>query len=135
MSYAIVETCLYVEDLERSIQFYLQLLGCEVVARDSRFCAFDLAPGQLLLLFDRRSTDDITLPNGDRIPAHHGAGRLHVGFGVEEEQLAQLTSRMAQLGIAIESHVSWPRGGKSVYLRDPDGHLVEFLTRGVWPSY
>jgi hypothetical protein len=36
------------------------------------------------------------------------------------------------LGVAIEQEVDWPRGGKSLYFRDPAGNSVELLTPGVW---
>ena len=38
-------------------------------------------------------------------------------------------------GIEIESEVTWTRGGRSLYFRDPDGHLVELATPGVWEVY
>jgi catechol 2,3-dioxygenase-like lactoylglutathione lyase family enzyme len=31
--------------------------------------------------------------------------------------------------------VGWPRGGRSVYFRDPDGHSVELATPGLWETY
>jgi len=30
--------------------------------------------------------------------------------------------------------MSWPHGGQSIFLRDPDGQLVELLTRGTWKA-
>jgi len=44
-------------------------------------------------------------------------------------------TRLAKLGIAIESRVRWERGGTSLYFRDPDGRSVELATPGIWPSY
>jgi catechol 2,3-dioxygenase-like lactoylglutathione lyase family enzyme len=38
-------------------------------------------------------------------------------------------------GIAIEEVKQWERGGKSLYFRDPDGHLLELVTPGCWPNY
>ena len=38
-------------------------------------------------------------------------------------------------GIAIEGRTKWPRGGESIYFRDPDGHLIEPATLGLWPGY
>jgi catechol 2,3-dioxygenase-like lactoylglutathione lyase family enzyme len=36
--------------------------------------------------------------------------------------------------VAIEGRVDWPRGAKSIYFRDPDGHLLELGTPGLWPN-
>jgi len=43
--------------------------------------------------------------------------------------------RLHARGVAIEGRVDWPRGGRSVYFRDPDGHLLEFATPGQWSIY
>jgi len=32
----------------------------------------------------------------------------------------------------LEQQVAWPRGGTSLYFRDPDRHLVELATPGLW---
>jgi catechol 2,3-dioxygenase-like lactoylglutathione lyase family enzyme len=37
--------------------------------------------------------------------------------------------------VNIESRVKWPRGGESIYFRDPDDHLVELVTPGTWAIY
>ena len=31
--------------------------------------------------------------------------------------------------------MNWERGGQSIYFRDPDGHLVELATPGIWAIY
>ena len=35
----------------------------------------------------------------------------------------------------MESEVTWPQGGRSLYFRDPDGLLVELATPGLWRNY
>ena len=35
-------------------------------------------------------------------------------------------------GVSIEKEVEWPKGGKSLYFRDPTGNSVELVTPGVW---
>jgi catechol 2,3-dioxygenase-like lactoylglutathione lyase family enzyme len=131
----IVETCLHVEDLDRSREFYSGLFGYQLMKSDERFCAFDVGNHQVLLLFlHNRNPEATVLPFGT-IPAHGTGGRAHLGFGVPAESLSAWKERLEQNGIAIESSLTWPDGGTSIYFRDPDGHLLELLTPGVWPNY
>jgi len=37
--------------------------------------------------------------------------------------------------LAIEGRTDWSRGGHSIYFRDPDGHLLELATPGLWAIY
>ena len=39
---------------------------------------------------------------------------------------------LAASGVAVEQEVVWPRGGRSLYFRDPAGNAVELVTPGVW---
>jgi catechol 2,3-dioxygenase-like lactoylglutathione lyase family enzyme len=76
----------------------------------------------------------VILPGGV-IPPHDGSGRLHVGFAIDRGELPEWEAHLTANAVAIESTVDWPRGGRSLYFRDPDGHLLELLTPGVWPVY
>ena len=132
---AVLETCLHVEDVERSARFYEGLFGFKRMAGDDRFCAFDVAPGSVLLLFRRGGTlEPVKIPGGI-IPPHDGSGRMHFAFAIRAEDLAPWLDRLKDAGIAIESRVHWERGGESIYFRDPDEHLVELATPGIWPNY
>ena len=132
---AILETCLDVTDLASSREFYAGLCGYAVMRTDDRFCAFDVGGRQVLILFRRGSDPQgTTLPFG-YIPAHGCSGRGHVGFSVAPDSLPAWQARLAARGIAVESTFNWPAGGTSLYFRDPDGHLLELLTPGVWPIY
>ena len=42
---------------------------------------------------------------------------------------------LAARGVAIEGATTWSRGGRSIYFRDPDGHLLELATPGLWSVY
>ena len=131
----ILETALHVDDLGRAMKFYQRLFGFEVMAQDHRFCAFNVAGRDVLLLFKRgESTKPMPVPGGV-IPPHDGQGRLHTAFSVPAADLAAWEQRLAEQGIAIESTVNWPEGGQSVYFRDPDQHLLELATPGIWPNY
>lgn len=131
----IKETCLYVSDLARAKNFYCNLFGFEVIDLHPRFCALSVVGRHLLLLFVQGSSLEPSHIPGGIIPPHGCTGSAHIGFSVSKEELGQWETALDQKGIAIESRVSWPRGGTSVYFRDPDGHLLELLTPGVWSVY
>jgi catechol 2,3-dioxygenase-like lactoylglutathione lyase family enzyme len=88
-----------------------------------------------LLLFARGKTaTPISIPGGI-IPPHDGQGQLHLAFTIEAEDEDAWTRRLGAANVAIESHVKWPRGGHSLYFRDPDRNLVELVTPGCWKIY
>ena len=58
-----------------------------------------------------------------------------MAFAVSTEELAEWETRLHRLDVAIEGRTIWPRGGRSVYFRDPDGHLLELATPGLWEIY
>jgi catechol 2,3-dioxygenase-like lactoylglutathione lyase family enzyme len=72
---------------------------------------------------------------GGVIPPHGGEGRLHLAFAIAADSLDDWKDRLAGHGITIESVVLPERGGTSLYFRDPDGHLIELATPGLWPTY
>jgi catechol 2,3-dioxygenase-like lactoylglutathione lyase family enzyme len=89
----------------------------------------------VLLLFRRgASSEGVSFPGGF-IPPHDGTGPAHVAFAVDADSLDEWEQRLAAAGVAIESRVRWARGGRSLYVRDPEGHSVELATPGVWPTY
>jgi catechol 2,3-dioxygenase-like lactoylglutathione lyase family enzyme len=131
----ILETALYVGDVAGSADFYRSLFGFEVMVQDKRFCALGVVGKQVLLLFRRESSlEPMTVPGGV-IPSHDGAGRLHFAFSIPADALPAWEERLWAHNVPIESRVAWPRGGHSVYFRDPDFHLVELVTPGCWPIY
>ena len=132
---AVLETCLHVEDVERSARFYEELFGFKRMAGDARFCAFDVAKGSVLLLFRRGGTLEPVQAPGGLIPPHDGSGHMHFAFAMPAKDLDAWIERLKSAGIAIESRVRWEAGGESLYFRDPDQHLVELATPGIWPNY
>lgn len=129
------ETALYVDDLARAKDFYCDVLGLEALVSDERFCALNVGGRHVLLLFLRGASHGETVLPGGVIPAHDGTGPIHAGFAVEAGELAQWEVHLRAQGVEILSAVQWPRGGRSIYFRDPDGHLLELLTPGVWTIY
>ena len=131
----VLETSLYVDDVGRSEEFYGRVFGFEKLVGDDRFCALNVTGQQVLLLFRKHGTrEPITLPGGV-IPPHDGEGTTHLAFTMAAEAEADWTLHLANQNVEIESRVTWPRGGASLYFRDPDGHLVELVTPGCWAIY
>lgn len=131
----VVETALYVDDVRRAADFYLEVLGLPVLVQDERFCAMDVNGRHVLLLFLRgASIDGAELPGGS-IPPHDGNGPIHAGFAIDAGDIEAWRAKLNGHGVAILSEMDWPRGGRSLYFRDPDGHLLELLTPGVWATY
>jgi catechol 2,3-dioxygenase-like lactoylglutathione lyase family enzyme len=131
----ILETALHVEDVERSRDFYAGLFGLPVMLGDHRFCALDVAGRDVLLLFRRGETAEPVVIPGGVIPGHDGEGRLHLAFAVDRADLDAWEAWLGEQSIEIEGRVTWERGGRSIYFRDPDGHLLELATPGLWPNY
>jgi catechol 2,3-dioxygenase-like lactoylglutathione lyase family enzyme len=131
----VLETALHVEDLPRSVEFYRTVFGLEPMAGDARFCAFPVAGRQVLLLFKKgASTRPMPVPGGV-IPPHDAAGRMHMAFAIARADLEGWETHLREHAVAVESRVTWPAGGVSLYFRDPDGHLLELATPGIWPVY
>ncbi len=131
----VLETALYVEDVERAARFYEKLFGFKRLASDDRFCAFNVADQQVLLLFRRGGTLEPLRIEGGVVPPHDGSGRLHFAFAIPASELKPWEELLAAEGIPVESKVRWDLGGQSLYFRDLDGHLVELATPGIWPIY
>ena len=125
----ILESSLYVDDLPRSVRFYQELFGFPVISDfGERGCAMHAGPHQVLLLFKKGASREILSP-------HDGDGELHIAFAIPAVELADWESWLAKKGIALEEKRSWELGGWSLYFRDPDRHLVELATPGVWSVY
>ena len=131
----VLETCLHVKDVERSSRFYESLFGFSRMDSNERYCAFDVGGGTVLLLFHEGGTTQPVRTAGGVIPPHGGCGDLHLAFSIRAEDFVSWEKSLGKEGITIESCVRWERGGKSLYFRDPDYHLVELATPGIWPSY
>jgi len=124
----LLESALYVADPDRSARFYHDVLGFRTIVVGDRLTAVRVADKQVLLLFKKRASAH--LPR----TAHDGDGRLHVAFAIPADELDAWEGKLASLGVPIEEKKVWELGGTSLYFRDPDGHLVELATPGIWPD-
>jgi catechol 2,3-dioxygenase-like lactoylglutathione lyase family enzyme len=131
----ILETALYTGDMAAARRFYEDVMELKPIFADDRLCAYGVADRDVLLLFKRGTTmETVTMPGGT-IPGHDGSGPLHVAFAIGRDELSEWEQRLASRQIEIEGRTDWPRGGRSIYFRDPDGHLLELATPGLWTVY
>jgi catechol 2,3-dioxygenase-like lactoylglutathione lyase family enzyme len=112
-------------DLERTIQFYTEVLGFPLVElfpnRDlpsSTHFFFDIGHGNYLAFFD--------FPEHPMPPTQESIGGMHhIAISVPPDQYEAIRGRLKERGIANlgPEHVAG-----SIYFRDPDGALLE-ITR------
>jgi catechol 2,3-dioxygenase-like lactoylglutathione lyase family enzyme len=102
---------------------------------DERFCALSVADRNVLLLFRKGQRWNPFRRPVARFRRTMAREQLHVAFAIPAAAEADWQRRLAERGIAIESTVDWPRGGRSLYFRDPDQHLLELITPGCWSIY
>jgi len=92
----ILETSLYVSDLDRSVRFYQDLFEFSVVSEfGERGCAMQAGPRQVLLLFKKGASRNISSP-------HDGDGELHIAFAIPESALAGWESRLAEKTLSLK---------------------------------
>lgn len=131
----LLETSIYVADLDRAQGFYQRVLGLEPFLRDGRMSALGLPGNAVLLLFRAGGSTEPT-PTGDGdIPPHDGGGRVHLCLAIPRNELDAWDEHLAAQNVPVESRITWPAGGTSLYVRDPDGSLLELATPGLWPSW
>ena len=104
----VLETALVVEDTTRGARFYTALFGFDVMFESERLSSLNVAPGQVLLLFQRGgSLEDIQLPGGLLPGGMDAQGRGHMAFAIAAADLEPWRNWLQQNGVAIESTVIW----------------------------
>ncbi len=124
----ILETSLYVDDLDRAERFYLEVLGLTLVSKQEGRHVFFRCSQRMLLLFNPLGSRE----SSDQFPPHGAFGPGHLAFGVSEQSLDRWSAWLAECGVAIERVIDWPQGGRSLYFRDPAGNSLELATPRIW---
>ncbi len=124
----VLESGLYVEDLEAAREFYTEVLGLEVYSHvEGRHLFFRLERGMFLLF-----NPEATAQPGQDVPSHGAHGPGHVAFALDAADEPAWRDRLRAHGVEIEAEVEWPSGGQSLYFRDPAGNSVELATPQMW---
>lgn len=133
---AILESALYVQDLDRAADFYERIMGLPVLHAEDRMRAYDVQGRSVLLLFLRGGTVTPVRTESGLIPPHDATGQIHLAFAIAPDQLEPWRRHLTDAGIAIEGTSDWQRGGHSLYFRDPDGNMLEVATTpGLWRGF
>lgn len=130
----ILESALYVDDLEAAEEFYRDVLGLEVMGKEKGRHVFFRCADAVLLIFDPASTSKSTVTTGESDVPLHGPppGDGHLAWAVAPRYLDAWRRKLEQHGVDIESEVTWPDGTRSVYFRDPAGNCLEFAPPSLW---
>jgi catechol 2,3-dioxygenase-like lactoylglutathione lyase family enzyme len=123
----ILETVLYVNDIDRAEHFYREVMCLTQIGKEpGRHVFFRVGSGVLLLFLAERTRQTRSLPP-------HGAdGEIHVCFTVSPVEYEIWKRRIQEQGLDILQETEWPRG-RSFYFRDPDGNLLELANADIWP--
>lgn len=124
----VLETCLYVQDIARTKDFYAADLGLALYSEaEGRQVFFKLPDGGMLLFFKGSETSK----EGQGPPSHHAEGPQHLAFEVSKEDYPKWKVRISGATALIHEQ-TWKNDVRSFYFRDPDGHLVEICEPGMW---
>ena len=128
----ILETALYVNDLDAAEAFYGDVIGLDKIAEvPGRHVFFRCGEG-VLLLFVAEQT--VKPPNNPAmpVPPHGATGPGHACFRVAGDRLDAWRVHLEDQGVAIEADFHWPNGARSLYFRDPAGNSLEISEPKLW---
>ncbi|MFB9980354.1 VOC family protein [Mesorhizobium kowhaii] len=129
----ILESALYVTDLDAAEAFYTGVLGLDLLGKvDGRHLFFRCGSG-VLLIFNAEATKVPPAPDARlKVPPHGAVGEGHLCFAASADEIARWKTHLEAKKIAIESEFEWPQGGRSIYIRDPSGNSIEFAEPRIW---
>ncbi len=112
-----------VTDLDRSLEFYVDVLGLPLGHRSGLYAQFDTGPTRLALY--QREAMAATLGRSLTRPDPDAPG-FEIGFKVPDVDAAY-AELVAAGADPAGPPVDRPWGQRTAYVRDPDGHLVELV--------
>ncbi len=129
----ILETILYVDDLDQAEAFYSDVLGLPLMSKMPGRQVFYRCGNQMLLIFNPKTTlAPPALETKIPVPAHGAEGPGHICFRATAEEIAHWHDHLVSRGVEIEMDFEWPSGGRSIYFRDPAGNCLEFAEPRIW---
>ena len=127
-----LETVVYADDLDAARAFYNGILELPVVTSEPGRHVFFRCGKGMLLVFNPDATEVPPRSDALPVPPHGARGPGHACFRAGASEIAMWRERLVAAGVAIESEFEWPRGGRSIYVRDPAGNSIEFAEPRIW---
>ena len=113
--------------------FYVNTIGLRLIAEEKGRHIFLKVGKSMLLIFNPKNT---IIKSNNEFPIHGiitPPAIVHFALEIEEGDYENSKNMLDQNNIEIEKEITWKKGTKSIYFRDPVGNLVEFITRNSWP--
>jgi catechol 2,3-dioxygenase-like lactoylglutathione lyase family enzyme len=128
-------SCVYVDDLPAARSFYEDVLGLRLLAADGATCLFAAGSCQNLPVCRRGWCEDDMPGPGGVVPGHTGDGPAHLAFHIAIADYDAWKAYLLARAVPIVSEVTFEHGGRSLYLDDPAGNVLELATPGHWPNF
>ena len=119
---------LRVRDLAASLEFYSGVLGCREERRLDALGLVQLRAGNALI--DLVPVDSPLGREGGKAPGEGGRNVDHIAFQVPEFDATRLRAHLESHGVEpgeVASRYGAQGMGPSIYIRDPDGNVVELI--------
>jgi lactoylglutathione lyase len=112
---------LIVDDLERSLAFYTDVLGLPLRHRAAQYAQLETGTTRLAL-YARKAMEETLGRKIERPSADAPAFEIGFKTGDVDAAFEELLARGA---VAVTPPTTRPWGQRTAYVRDPDGHLIE----------
>ena len=130
----VVETCIYSPELEKMKNFYVNVLGLQLVSEEIGRSVFLKTEKSMLLIFNPENT---IINSNSRFPIHGAItppAIIHFDLEIDKGDYEDWKNLLTKNNIEIESELTFEQDTNSLYFRDPSGNLVELITQGYWPT-
>ncbi|HWH14968.1 MAG TPA: VOC family protein [Miltoncostaeaceae bacterium] len=112
---AICELTLEARDLDRQVGFYTRAFGMEEISRSDDRVWLSVGP---------RARLGIWLP-GPKEFGDEGGRHVHFAMTVTPGTLDRLVEHLRGMGVDVRGPETHEGGDRSIYVRDPEGNVVE----------
>jgi len=126
----VLESALYVLDLQAAEKFYSEVLGLTFYSKMEGRHVFFRCGNRMVLLFNAEATA-VSAGGPKDAPTHGAKGEGHLAFAAKDSEIDQWKRHLARNGVEIEKEIR-SRNGRAIYLRDPSQNSLEIASPRIW---